>query len=333
MVETGFLWALSFLGAELPQGSFKSSVSWSDEKLTVHFDQVGFTPRALEAIAQIIAHFKQSQEYKIHQSVDLGRFIALTLNASNHYYAITGIPKTFAAFKQGKVFDAKQFAVTNSLISTNDRIFDLPDSNYTDYKMNAYISNECEGKIKDGKIRTTSFEVKEQMKNGQFRFAVYDTAGYLLTAAKGEAGKPAKCVWCHESNIQPLFTDQIDAPGYYGSDFFRYIINRNILALNAYRETLRSDIDFSRKQDHTFSELLYITFMEPSAERLALEWGMTVDMVKNRVGQAATHTHREFPYLGVLYDRHEIAQFEPYSAVQPPTFAREKSAYEPDLIR
>ncbi len=333
MVEAGFLWAMSFLGAEWPKGSFEKAVIWNNNNVVVDFQQLGFQQQSLEALAKLIAQFKQSEEYKTKGAIDIGRFVTLTINASHHYYAITGIAKTYDLFKQGKVFDAKQFAATNSTISSHDRIIDLPDSNNTDYRKSAFISNECEGKIKDGKQRVTSFEVKEQMANGQFRFAIYDTTGGMLTAANGSAGKPAKCLWCHETTIQTLFAEQVDEPNYYGAEMFKYIVNRNIKVLAAYRNTLQTDVDFEKWRDHTYMELLYITFMEPSADRLAQEWGISVNEVKVRLNNVPTHSHGEFTYLGALYFREDVEPFSPYTAVRPPSSAREKSVYEPNLIR
>lgn len=330
--ETGFLWAMSFLGAEWPLGSYNKAVAWSNNNMVVDFEQLGFHQQGLDALAKLIAIFKQSDEYKRNGAIDLGRFIALTLNASNHYYAITGIARNFDSFKVGKIFDAKQFAATNSSISFNDRIIDLPDSNNTNFRQSAYVSNECEGKIKEGKIGVTAYEVKEQMSNGQFRFAIYDTTGQLITVAKGTAGKPAKCIWCHESYIQTLFTEQIDEPNYYGADMFKYIVKRNNYLLAAYRKTLQTDLDFEKLQDHTYLELLYISFLEPSAERLAGEWGLPLEQVKVALKDLPTHTYSEFPFLGALYYREEVEPFSPYYAIKPPSSARNKSAYEPNLI-
>jgi hypothetical protein len=333
MAETGFLWALSFLGAELPKGSFNEGVLWNQNNLIVDFKKLGFNQQGLQALSKLISHFKQSEEYKKLRAIDLGRFVTLTLNASNHYYAIVGMPKTFGEFKQGKLFDSKQFASTNSTISLHDRIIDLPDSNNTDYRKSAYIANECEGKISQGKGRIEFFEVKEQLPNGQFRFAIYDTTGGLLTASNGPAGKPAKCLWCHEIYIQTLHAEQTDEPGYYTGEMFKYIVERNFSVLKNYRINLQGDIDFERRQDHAYTELLYITFMEPTAERLALEWGQTVEEVKVKLAGLPTHQHNEFVYLGELYDRSDVDALAPYAAVRPPGSAREKSLYEPDLIK
>ncbi|TAE79986.1 MAG: hypothetical protein EAY81_10800 [Bacteroidetes bacterium] len=333
MAETGFLWALSFLGAELPKGAFNQAVVWDNNNLIVNFSKLGFNEQGLQALSTLVVHFKQSEEYQKKGAIDLGRFIALTLNSSYHYYAIVGMPKTFQEFKQGKVLDSKRFAATNSSISLVDRIIELPDSNNTDYKKSAYIANECEGRIKEGKGQTAYIEVKEQLPNGQFRFAIYNNSGGLLSSSKGPAGKPAKCLWCHEINIQPLFAEQTDEPGFYSGEMFNYIVNRDFLRLKNYRKTLQSDIDFTRRQDHEYTELLYISFMEPNAERLALEWGMSLDLVKEKLIGLPTHKHSEFEYLGELYFRDEIDKLAPFLSLKPPTSAREESLYEPNLIQ
>lgn len=331
--ETGLLWALSFLGAELPQGSFAKSTKWNKEKLHLNLSKVGFNENSLNAFSQLVIELKKSEEYKLNGAIDLGRFIALTINSSNHYYAITGISKTLGEFKQNKVFDQKQFAATNSSITTTDRIIDLPDSTLTDFAKMAYISNECVGRIKNGESSIYEYEVKEQLVNGQFRFAVYDSLGMLVNAARKNSGKPAKCLWCHESNIQPLITKQMDEPGFYTSNFFEYIIAKNLSTLKNYRIKLKSDIDYIKKQDHTYMELLYISFMEPSAERIALEWNMNINKVKKLLSNLTTHKHEEFEMLGDLYNRNEIEQLAPYKSIKPPSNAREKSEYEPDLIK
>lgn len=331
--ETGLLWSLSFLGAELPKGSFNQAIKWNKNNLHLNLSKVGFTENSLIAFSKLLVHFKASEEYKKNKAIDIGRFIALTINSSNHYYAITGMPKTFNEFKKNKLFDTKQFAATNSSIASNDRIIDLPDSTIEDYQRMAYISNECIGRIKNSENEIYEYEVKEQLPNGQFRFAIYDTTGLLINSAKKNSGKPAKCLWCHESNIQPLFTKQIDEPGFYDSKLFEYIIAKKTNSLKTYRNKLNSDVDYEKKQDHTKMELLYITFMEPSAERLALEWNMGIDKIQKRLKGQSTHKHPEFNFLGDLYNRNDIDNLASYKSIKPPSDAREQSEYEPDLIK
>lgn len=331
-VETGFLWSLSFLGANLPKSSFDNAISWNDNVLKVNFDVLGFNNHALAYLLKLINIFKQSEEYKRRGAIDLGRFITLTLNSSNHYYKITGIANSLNNFIKPKVFDNKQFVSTNSTISNHDRIIFLPDSNNSDFRKDAYVSHECNGKLQNGDSTINSFEVAELMENGQFRFAIYDTLGNLLTAANGAAGKPSKCLWCHEINIQTLHSEQTDLAGYYSAQQFKYIVLRNTTILTNYRNTLVSDIDYTKKQDHTFAELLYISFMEPSAERLALEWNISIDEVNKKLAGLPTHIHNEFGYLGQLYFRDEVDKYAPFLSVKPPSSAREKSLYEPNLI-
>ena len=103
--------------------------------------------------------------------------------------------------------------------------------------------------------------------------------------------------------------------------------------LNTYRKSLRQDIDYSKTLDHTFTEILYISFMEPSAERLASEWGIPVEQVTEKLKGLPTHTHHEFPYLGTLYNRKDVESLSPYSIIRVPESAREPSEYEPDLIK
>ncbi len=331
--EIGLNWLCVFLGAELPKGSFKEAIGWNNNQLIVNFQKLGFHEEGLLALSKLIYQFKQSEEYKQKGAIDLGRFVSLCINSSNHYYAITGMASTFNQFKKNKVFDIKQFAATNSTVSSHDRIIDLPDSNFIDYKKWAYVSNECEGKISEGKTRTTSFEVKELMANGQFRFAIYDTSGNRLTAAIGKAGKPAKCLWCHESTIQTLFDEQIDEPNFYSAEMFKYFVKRDTDKLKEFRKRLISDINFEQIQDHVYVELLYISFMEPSAERLAIEWGISLNEVKAKLTNIPTHEHEEFLFLGQIYNRKDVEVFSPYKAIEAPSSAREKSIYEPDLIK
>jgi hypothetical protein len=72
--------------------------------------------------------------------------------------------------------------------------------------------------------------------------------------------------------------------------------------------------------------------MEPSAQRLALEWNMTEEKIKTLLAGLPVHEHAEFPFLGELYNRSEIDHFAPYEVLQVPEDAREPSLYEPDFL-
>ena len=64
-------------------------------------------------------------------------------------------------------------------------------------------------KVKKG-FDLAEFDLIDLMPNGQLRYAVYGLDGVLLPYSSsdyGLAGKPAKCMWCHEGIISPLFTN------------------------------------------------------------------------------------------------------------------------------
>ena len=87
-------------------------------------------------------------------------------------------------------------------------------------------------------------------------------------------------------------------------------------------------VDFSQTQQHTFTELLYISFMEPSAERLSREWNLTLTEVQNRLTGLPTHTYDEFPFLGTLYHRKDIELLAPYPGLSVSDHVREQSQTE-----
>ena len=335
-VETGFKWALLFLGAELKEGSYESAAQWQNEKLTVDFSKLGFSNEGLAALRKLIAELKQSGEYKDKAGIDIGRFIMLTLNSPYHYYAITNAPKTYNEYKSRLIFDNKKAAIIESNVAKGHRIIDVPDPNQNDLMKNGFASSEGSGKITDGTFKITEFEVFDLMLNGMFRFMLYDEAGNLKPAgdtALGGAGKPSKCLWCHEIVISPAFISKTPAQGYYTPKEYEDIISKQMEKITKYRKSLKQDLDYSKTQDHTFTEILYISFMEPSAERLAKEWGIPVEQVKEKLKGLPVHTHDEFPYLGTLYARNDVDKLAPYTYIRTPNSAREPSEYEPDLIK
>ena len=115
------------------------------------------------------------------------------------------------------------------------------------------------------------------MPNGQLRFAIYDIQGNLTASSPkrlGEAGKPAKCLWCHELVFQPLFIGTDTLANNMSPNEFQNLIEKQNNLLSNYRKKLSSDIDFTKTQDHTLMELLYISYMEPSLQKLSKEWSI-----------------------------------------------------------
>ena len=332
-VETGLLWTLSSLGASLPKGSFANAIEWKNNIISVDFGKVGFNDNALQKITLLLQIIKKSNEYQRNNSFDIGRFVMLTICSSNHYYSIVGFKKTLSDFKKNQKFDLKNGLVNRSSISTNNRIIYMPDTNETNYTNTKYISTECSSNLMSGQCNALESEVFELQANGQFSFGVYDVDGKLVSESKGGAGKISKCYWCHEIYIQTLFKSQENVNGYYTDSETKRLIDKRMTLVNQFRNGLMSDLDFTKTYDHTYMELLYITFMEPSAERLASEWNVSVEEVKKKTLNFKTHQNNEFAFLkGQFYDRSDIEKVSPFKSIRVPESAREKSDYEPDLI-
>ncbi len=123
----------------------------------------------------------------------------------------------------------------------------------------AFIAQEGTGSAQQGSFEPSDFEVFDFMENGQPRFAIYDHNGQLKTAVPpslGEAGKPAKCMWCHESNIQPNFVYVHPQ-----TTSFNQLIQAKRAYLNSTRQLLTSDLSYTLLHDQRFAKLLYILFM------------------------------------------------------------------------
>lgn len=333
-VDLGLRWYLSFLGATMPRSTWNEGVKWlSEDKVLLRFDKLGFKTNALAAFAQIITTVKRNEEYQKNETIDLGRWMMLTLNSSNHYYAITGVPKTFNAFKQTFDFGDSLYVNLESTVAKNDRSVQIPRT--FGLGNSGFIVNDGSGSIAGGTFVKHSNEVFDIMPNGQLRFAIYDEHGDLIPASDtlySDAGKPAKCLWCHEINLQIPYGATIDVPGFYSISTFKSIIAQNMKVLESYRSTLTAGVDFTQKQAHTQMELLYISFMNPSVMRLANEWGITEQEVQQKLNALSTHQYGEFPFLGNLYDRNEVERHAPVKTLKVPDFAREPSAYEPNFM-
>ena len=148
-----------------------------------------------------------------------------------------------------------------------------------------------------------------------------------------EAGKPAKCILWHEVNIQPLFRRTDSLVGHMSPHEFQNLIEAQNKSLNAYRAKLNSEIDFTRKQDHTLMELAYISYMEPSIKKLSQEWHMSERKLRRILKHETKHAHHEFDFLSDLYTRQEITPHAPCRWVPVPEDIREPSQTEPDFMR
>ena len=332
--RTGFLWTLSYLGAELPRGSFDKSLKWVDSTtFNIDFENLGFSDKALRAIETIIDSIKQTEHYKLNKHIDLAQFITLTIGSSWHYYAITGAVENYQQFKQEHGFkNEKVFPLLHSTVAKHNRLIKI-NSNDNVLKT-VFIAEEGKGDFMNGDFIPKFYEVLDVMPNGQLRFAVYDKDGNLTDASSkelGEAGKPAKCLWCHEIVFQPLFVEADSVPGKMSPNEFQRLVERQNNLLTDYRKTLTSDVDFNMTQDHTEMELLYISYMEPSLNKLSAEWGIKAVDLKKILMQQKTHLHHEFNFMKDIYYRRDINRYNPFKYIDVADDVREPSKFEPNF--
>lgn len=335
--RTGMIWGMSLLGADMSHGAFDLACRKEENGIYVlNLNQFGFSESAQKPIVIILDSLKKTEEYRLMCGIDAGRFLVLMLHVPHHYYAVSGAAPTLDGFKKMHGFDTiqpKMFPVVHSSIANGNRLL-----TYRTGKMMsdfAFIAEEGRGRVEFGNFKTTEYEVIDVMANGQLRFAIYDHLGNLEAAtpiAMGEAGKPGKCMWCHESVFQPLYSSTHHVPPFASPAAFSEEIRALNIRLRSFQRSLQSDVLFDNSNDHTQHELLYITFMEPSEMRLAWEWGISVDAVRKRLSNLPIHIHHEFPWLGNLYHREDIRHFAPFQSVQMSQSVREPSTFEPNLL-
>lgn len=332
-VKTGMIWSFSSLGAMLPKGSLDSALMFSDSTLfEVDLQKLGFQPESEKALQTICNFIKQTPDYRKNQFIDLSRFFMLTLHAPYNYYRIVGVEKTYKSFeKRYHLDDAYVFGLTKSSVSKGHRLIRL--SKDTTLFRSAFVAEEGEGSLTNGTFQTVNFEVVDIMRNGQLRFAIYDKNGQLTDASDSThsfAGKPSKCMWCHELYIQPLYSQNTAVSNMMSNEEFTEHVKDFQEKLDRYRNLLDSEIDFHKKQDHTYSELLYITFMEPPVRRLREEFQS--DGVLTKLKKMTPHIDKEFSFLGELYQRKVIDSLFSYPKLSIPEHAREKSNFEPNYF-
>jgi hypothetical protein len=322
----GLKWALSYIGAALP--STNIGVTTANNLITINIENLGFSKNAQQKLLQLSKKIKTSTEYKTTNAIDIGRYVTLLLGASEQYYKIIGTPETLNQILENYVLLPQKGHVNNSEVSLEHRIISFSEQNGFNQ---VFLSEEVDPVT--GEIH--EYETIELLPNGQLRFGIFDSNGNRINAANPNytlAGKPAKCMWCHESGIQQMFLDQNDFPGYLTyTDFQNTLITyRN--SNRTQKLALVNGVDFSQTQQHTLTELLYISFMEPSAARLSLEWKKPLSEVQNTISGLPTHVYAEFPFLGTLYNRKDVEVLAPFQGLPVSTSIREKSPIEVNYL-
>jgi hypothetical protein len=326
-VMRGMIWTFSWLGAELPEGSFTSSVMSTDSiHFTVNFESLGFTDRAQTVLRKLCDSIRSSEEYKERGGIDIGLFSMITLGTSSNYYEIVGAPLKLDDFRQKYKLDSSvyTFGVTTSGIAEGHRLIHFSkDTSLFNY---GFMAMEGKGSLDSGTFEASHYECFDVMPNGQLRFMIYDEKGQLVDgtpAEFGEAGKPAKCLWCHETSIQPLFIDNRPVSGMLTNEGFIAYRDSMQASLQRYRFSLKSDMNYENHQEHTLAELLYITYMEPTALHIAHEWGTTEQRVRDILKTEKSYPFEEFDYIGIVYSRRDVMRYDLRSTIAIPESARE----------
>ncbi len=321
-VEIGLKWVLSYLGAMLPKDPQEQVFVWNDNNdLELNLSGAGFTVSSQRSLNRILKEYKLTEEYQLLGSMDVGRFVMLSFNFSDNYYAITGVEKKYNKFKQKYKFNPQdqthllpgQSGVTNGLRK-------LYFSNGKSVNELAHIAEEGHGDNLE-EFYPKEFEVFDFMSNGQPRFAVYNSQGNLKQGGDpfiSFAGKPSKCMWCHESGVQlpfRLINEYPENPELL-ADFKNLVSNQNRLLFNYY-EGLTTEVDTFRfdKRSHYLAELLYITYQDPPKLRAVNELKLIGQIGKRKDLKVVDSVHHEFKFLKNLVSRNELDKHLPYKSV------------------
>jgi hypothetical protein len=326
-VETGLLWGLSLAGADLPRG--QRVIDWQGDRLTLDLARARVIEGTQPAWREFLDALKGSGEYRAHGSVDVGRFVAIMLGDARRYYALTGAGPDYPTARARYRFDEKSAAIVTSGVALGSRRIDLSLADTA--RQLAFVGFEGRGSLVDGSFVPHEMELVDVMPNGQLRFALYDLEGHLKDGASTEltrAGKPGKCMWCHESGLMVSLANYPGVSGFYGREEFDAQIGRRRTLLRDYRDGVDTQIEYGNRQDHTYAELLYMSFEEPSRGRLAREWGVSEERAAQLLRGRATHAQPEQARLGgELYRREDVDVLAPYAVLAAPRSIREPDGH------
>ncbi len=289
IAQAGLRWALSLMGSRA------EDIVWDGDadEATVSFGDLD-----PEVIAEVDAEL--ASERDLRGSADLGRFLMLSLYEPERYYRMVDAPTRFVDVAE----PALTYNVTASLLTETGRVVRLPAGGCAP-RCGAveFTVEEGTGTFKADGFRVGELERIDLMPNGQQRFVVYDADGERIAASEGPAGPPGRCMWCHEDHLMRGVPDQNPAVGG-GISGARF--DRRLAELTVQMQDVRSvtpAVDWDEPVVHEYAELLVFSFLNPSAERLAREWGQTPDAVERALSEQTPAEDAEFPQLGLLYER------------------------------
>lgn len=321
----GLYWSYSQLGAKILNPYVITVIN---NTFTVNIQELGLSNNAKRQLFKLHEKIEQSEEYRLNQAIDLGRYVALLIGSSQHYFEITGIPETLNEILLEYELTPNKGYVNESSVSFENRIIQYSNQK----KLNQlFFCTEIDPVNGD----VLEYETIEIMDNGQLKFGIFDNNGNRKNNANpkhSNAAKPAKCMWCHESSILPFFSNQDNISGYLTFPQMRDTLILYRESLIEKQLSLTDGVTFSNNREHGQMELLYISFMEPTIERLSLEWNLPISDVKNRLSSLQTHTNHEFPFSDNLYKRSDVEEYSPYKGLQVSSHVREESQIEVNYL-
>lgn len=321
--RAGLDWALSQLGATPPaDGSALAVAGEGSDRvaLTLHIDRLSLPEPATSVLAEVAAELNTAE-----RPAEIGRFLMRSLQEPWRYYAMTGACRTRAEWESTRQRATVEYAVTTSLLTEAERriaLNEAPDS----WGAVAFLAEEGTGSLADDTFSPSEAETLDVMANGQFRFAVYDTAGTLLPAGVlSPAGTPGKCAWCHELTIQAGTEENASAPGYL--DYTAWMEARAVahVQIDRLRSALSTSVDYETISVHEAGERLVEGFLLPDVARVAAEWGVPEADVIAALGEG-TEIQEEFGWEE-RYVRTDVDAAAPFAVVKTLPSARE---LEPD---
>lgn len=323
---TGLNWALSHIGAKNKLNP--TDVSTEKNEIMIFPDELGLPAYGKDGLTKLHNVVFNTTGYHEENFFDLGHYVALLIGSSEHYYRLVNQPQTLSELEENYEFVPALGYVSDSDISEKPREIKFTAQ---DGFRQLFVSQEIDPET--GEV--VEFETLDLMPNGQPRFGIYDANGNRINGANpihSGAGKPGKCMWCHESSIQPLFSVQAEQEGYLTPEeltdtllFFRTAHKTN-------QNMLTSGIQFNDAGGHILMELVYISYMEPSLSRLALEWNMSETDVTELLSGVPTHEHEEFSFLGEVYHRRDVISFAPFKTLGFPGNIREVEGEEVNYL-
>lgn len=293
--RAGLWWSLTAVGA-LPvddqalQGLVEEG---GGVTFTLDLDEIGH-PNS-DALVEPLSELRDSDEARHLGAVDLGRWLMRAVYEPWRYLAATGACRSLEGWRRRLPTSPTVFVITDSLLVETERAV-LYDAEASTYSEIAFLTEEGEGSIEGGSFEVEQVEVLDVMDNGRDRYAAYDREGRLIPSAE-IAGLPGRCGWCHEASLigtrpQP----EVGVGVTYEAFMADLQAQQEIIdAHRARQDTVAPLLDGARA--HEWAERLVEGFLQPTAARVALEWGTSAAEVEAEASAAGLrwHTNLEYP--------------------------------------